>query len=251
MQATDTVTEQIIGTICEITFSSHAANALSSSTLNQLAERIEQAGLNRTIRAIHLKSDGATFCAGASFDELSALTDPVAATAFFLGFAKVMLSMYAAPKPVVVSVQGKAVGGGVGLIAAADWVIAHEKAAVRLSELSLGIGAFTISPAIIKRIGIGAFQQLSFSTDWYDCAWCHQHGLFHTVSIGDQFEKDVAKKLNHFSSLDPHAFSEGKKLITNHEPLTKELFTLRANEVSSLLLAPYAQAQIKKIKEKH
>ena len=120
-----------------------------------------------------------------------------------------------------------------------------------MSELSLGIGAFTISPAIIKRIGIGGFQKLSLSTDWHDSAWCFAKGLFSTITTESLFNEEIAKRLAQFSSYDPHAYSENKKLTTNFQPFTRDEFLFRANEVSSLLLAPYAQAQIKKIKEKN
>jgi methylglutaconyl-CoA hydratase len=250
MQSLASVTEQIRGNICEITFSSNTANSMTTDMLQTLARLIYKASQDKAIRVLFLKSPGDVFCSGASLAELSTITEPARATEYFMGFANVMLAIYDSPKPVVITVQGKVVGGGVGIIAAADWVIAGESASVKLGELSLGIGPFTVSPAIIKRIGIGAFQQLCLSTDWYGSDWCYQNGLFHTIAQKESFYSSIEKKLNHFASLDPNAFSENKKLITNFNPITKETFTLRAKEVSSLLLAPYAQEHIKKIKEK-
>ena len=252
MQSQGSVTENIIDGVSTISFMHPQANSLPLGLLKSLAAGINDASNNKSIQVIHLKSEGsATFCAGASFDELSSIKSESAATEVFMGFADVMLAIVDSPKPVVLSAPGKAVGGGVGLIAAADWVVAEPGSQVRLSELSLGIGPFTISPTIIRKIGLPAFQELSYSNAWKDAVWCQQKGLFNTVASSvETLTAEAHKQIEVFKCFDPDAFTENKKLLTHHHQLSRDEFLLRAKQVSLLLLAPYAQEKIKHIKNK-
>jgi methylglutaconyl-CoA hydratase len=135
--------------VATITFGGTKGNSLPAELLRELAERIESTASQRDVRVVVLRSDGdGPFCAGASFDELKAIRNAQAGKQFFLGFARVILAMIRAPKPVIVRVQGKTVGGGVGIVAAADYAIATRTASVRLSELAVGIGPFVVGPVI-------------------------------------------------------------------------------------------------------
>jgi len=151
------VTSEISSKTAYITFSYPPVNALPSEVLKELEKHLISAGENKSIRSIILQSEGRTFCAGASFDELIRLERPDEAKKFFMGFARVILAIRNAPKPVIVKVQGKTVGGGNGIVAAADFAIAVEEAAFKLSELSIGIGPYVIGPAIIRKTGISLF----------------------------------------------------------------------------------------------
>ncbi len=166
-----------------ITFGHPIHNALPSHLLTQLTEHIRSAGAERTVRLILLQSDGErTFCAGASFDELLAIVDEETGKAFFSGFADVINAIRTSPKLVIARMQGKAVGGGVGLIAACDYCFATAHAAVKLSEISINIGPFVIAPALERKIGISAFTMLSLNpTTFFDAQWAQQHNLIHTV----------------------------------------------------------------------
>ncbi len=166
-----------------ITFGHPAHNSLPSSLLSRLAEAIDTAGKQAATRLILLQSDGeGTFCAGASFDELLAVADEATGKAFFSGFADVLNAMRKCPRLIVARVQGKAVGGGVGIIAASDYAFATEKAAVKLSEISINIGPFVIAPALDRKIGLAAFTQLSLNpTQFFDAQWARHHGLFQEV----------------------------------------------------------------------
>jgi len=166
-----------------ITFGHPAHNSLPSGLLNELSKQIHAAGKHRNTRLILLQSSGErTFCAGASFDELLAITDEGAGTAFFSGFADVINAIRISPKLVIGRTQGKAVGGGVGLMAACDYCFATKQAAVKLSEVSLNIGPFVIAPALERKIGISAFTQLSLNpTRFFDPQWALQVGLIHSI----------------------------------------------------------------------
>ncbi|MGV3762595.1 enoyl-CoA hydratase/isomerase family protein [Parapedobacter sp.] len=169
--------------LATITFGHPAHNSLPSATLEQLNAHIQSAAANPTSRLILLKSAGdRTFCAGASFDELLALADENAGKAFFSGFARVINTIRQSPKIIICRVQGKAVGGGVGLMAACDYCFASENAAVKLSEISINIGPFVIAPALERKIGLSAFTTLSLNpTTFFDAYWAARHGLIHAV----------------------------------------------------------------------
>ncbi len=170
------------GGIGTITFFHPSSNAMPGHLLKQLSGVISQAGADTTIKVIVLQSEGRTFCAGASFDELISLKDMDSATSFFMGFANVILAMRQVPKFVIAKVQGKAVGGGVGLIAAADYAMATDLAAVKLSELSIGIGPYVIAPAVRRKIGTAAFSELTINaTTWHTAFWGREKGLFAKV----------------------------------------------------------------------
>src|SRR5262249_42665402 len=121
------------------------------------------------------------FCAGASFDELTAIGDATAGKEFFMGFARVILAMTRATKPIITRVHGKVVGGGVGIVAASDYAIAIDKASLRLSELAVGIGPFVVGPVIEHRIGPGAFGAMAIDADWRSAEWGERHGLYARV----------------------------------------------------------------------
>src|SRR5690606_29918443 len=116
--------------LATITFGHAAHNALPSTLLTRLAEYIRSAGADPTVRLILLQSGGErTFCAGASFGELLSLADEEAGKVFFSGFADVINAIRISPKLVICRAQGKAVGGGVGLMAACDYCFATANAA--------------------------------------------------------------------------------------------------------------------------
>jgi methylglutaconyl-CoA hydratase len=172
-----------------ITFGHPAHNSLPSDLLVELSDHIHSSGNDSTTKLILLQSDGErTFCAGASFDELLAITDEEMGKAFFSGFADVINAIRKSPKLVIGRVQGKAVGGGVGLIAACDYCFAIENAAVKLSEVSINIGPFVIAPALERKIGVSALTALSLNPSvFFDVQWAQQHNLIHSV------ESSVAK----------------------------------------------------------
>lgn len=177
-----TVLIERISGIGRITFGHPKSNSLPSTLLAQLASEITALGADPSVKAIVLASEGnGAFCAGASFDELKQIATTTQGEAFFMGFARVILAMRSCPQFIIARVQGKAVGGGVGLVAAADYAIAISSASVKLSELAIGIGPFVIGPAVQRKIGVGAFGALSIDTEWRDATWARTHGLYSTT----------------------------------------------------------------------
>ena len=147
------VKHSITNTIATIEFFTPQHNSLPSSILAELANTITALGNNKECTVIIIKSIGnKTFCAGASFDELIQIETPEQGLQFFSGFANVINAMRKCPKFIIGSVQGKAVGGGVGLASACDYTLATKQASIKLSELAVGIGPFVVGPAVERKI---------------------------------------------------------------------------------------------------
>ena len=157
--------------IATVEFGHPASNSFPSILLDRLTKELDSLSENNTVSVIILKSEGnRAFCAGASFDELVAIENLEQGTAFFSGFANVINAMRRCSKIIIGSVQGKAVGGGVGLAATCDYTLATEHAAIKLSEFTIGIGPFVIAPAVERKIGVAAFSELTIAADeWKKC----------------------------------------------------------------------------------
>ena len=189
--------------LCSIEFFHPQSNSLPGALLQELAAAIREAGANSACRLILLRSQGQkAFCAGASFDELSQLNNEQEGLQFFSGFAEVINAMRTCGKIIVGRIQGKCVGGGVGLAAAVDYALATEDAAVKLSELAVGIGPFVVGPAVERKIGLSAFSQLALdATGWRSANWAHDRGLFaelyaDTIGLDEGVNRLVTQLLN-------------------------------------------------------
>lgn len=230
--------------IATISFYHPAQNSLPSALLVQLEQAIINAGADAKARVIVLKSEGnRTFCAGASFDELLQINDEQAGEAFFCGFARVINACRTSGKLIIARVQGKAVGGGVGLACAADYVLATTAASVKLSELAIGIGPFVISPAVVRKIGMAAFTQLTIqATEFQTAQWAQQHGLYHelfeTQEELDKATGDLAAKL---AGYHPEAMANLKQIFWEGTDNWDELLAERAAISGQLVLSQFTQ----------
>lgn len=189
--------------LCSIEFFHPQSNSLPGALLQELAAAIRAAGKNADCRLILLRSQGQkAFCAGASFDELSQLKNEQEGLQFFSGFAEVINAMRTCGKIIIGRIHGKCVGGGVGLAAAVDYALATEEAAVKLSELAVGIGPFVVGPAVERKIGLSAFSQLALdATGWRSANWAHERGLFaelyaDTIGLDEGINRLVTQLLN-------------------------------------------------------
>lgn len=165
-----------------VRFGHPKGNSLPAALLTGLAEAIETMGRDPAARVIVLTSEGSgPFCGGASFEEFKAVKDAASGAKFFSGFARVIVAMIRAPKFVVTRVQGKTAGGGVGLVAASDYALAVPGAALKLSELAVGIGPFVVGPVIERKIGLAAFSAMAVDAEWRSAEWALQQGLYAEV----------------------------------------------------------------------
>jgi enoyl-CoA hydratase/carnithine racemase len=245
-----TVSSFVEDGIADVAFGHPKSNSLPATVLRALAEEITSVGQRDDVRVILLRSYGtAAFCAGASFDELVAISDKTAGRDFFMGFARVIIAMTRCPKPIVTRVHGKVVGGGVGVVAASDYVIATEKASLRLSELAIGIGPFVVGPVIEHKVGPGAFSAMAIDADWRSAEWGERNGLYaRLVENVTALDGAVAAFAKQQASSNPDALARIKKITlagTDHWP---QLLEERAAMSGELVLSDYTRNAIAKFK---
>jgi len=209
------VSSEVADGLATITFSHPKSNSLPGRLLTELAAAVRAAGHDPDTRVILLRSEGTgAFCAGASFAELQAISDAESGKRFFMGFVNLILAMIRAPKFVVARVHGKAVGGGVGIVAASDYALAAEGASLKLSELAVGLGPFIVGLPIQKKIGMGPFSAMSIDADWRDAGWGYRHGLYAELH-SDVPALDIAvhTRLETLASSNPEAMAALKKVF--------------------------------------
>ncbi|HLY72156.1 MAG TPA: enoyl-CoA hydratase/isomerase family protein [Puia sp.] len=238
--------------VTTIEFFHPQSNSLPGKILEELAKEIHGAGNEADTKVIVLRSGGdRTFCAGASFEELVAIRNEKEGLEFFSGFAQVINAMRKCPKFIIVRVQGKCVGGGVGLVAAADHAIALENADVKLSELAIGIGPFVVGPAVERKMGLSAFTQLSIdATMWRSADWARKRGLFaelHAdISGVDESVHRLAETLAHSN---PDAMNEMKKIFWHGTEHWDKLLIERATISGKLILSEHSKKALIRFKK--
>lgn len=244
---------QVNNNIGTITFFHPAHNSMPGKLLAQLATTIKEAGARNDVAVIVLKSDGErTFCAGASFDELIAIKDLELGHNFFMGFANVINACRQCPKLIIGRVQGKAIGGGVGIASATDYCFATKFAAVKLSELAVGIGPFVVGPAVQRKVGVSAFSQMAINaTQFYEAEWAREKGLyadiFDSVAAMDEAITALAATL---AQSNPEAMSMLKQIFWEGTEHWDELLSTRAGMSGKLVLSDFTINAINSFKAK-
>ena len=237
----------------QIEFFHPKSNSLPAALLKEITEGLNTLSENNEVLVIHLKSGGEkSFCAGASFDELLEVSNEEEGKAFFSGFARVILAIKNAPKFVVAQIQGKAVGGGVGIVAACDFVVATEEASLKLSELSIGIGPFVIGPALERKIGLAHFSNMTLNpTSWKTANWGKEIGLYSEVvsSIID-LNKRLKEIITLYKTYSPEAMLEIKKMLWEEWFDLDEVMSRRAEQSGSLVLSDFTRNKLKELKSK-
>jgi methylglutaconyl-CoA hydratase len=239
--------------ITTIEFFHPQSNCLPAKLLHDLAHEIHTAGTVFETKVIVLRSAGErAFCAGASFEELTAINTPEEGLKFFRGFAHVINAMRKCPKLIIGRIHGKCVGGGVGIASAVDYAIALDKAEVKLSELSIGFGPFVIAPAVERKIGKGAFGALAIdATLWRNAEWCLRKGLYselhHSVEDMDEAVSRLAHTLSHSSA---EAMSEMKSILWKGTDDWDQLLPERAAISGRLALGEFSKKAIAALKKK-
>jgi len=239
--------------IATITFGHPQSNSLPGIILNKLAEEITSIGVNSEVRVIVLKSLGEkTFCAGASFDELVAIKDYESGLEFFSGFAKVINACRTAKQLIIGRVQGKAVGGGVGIAAAVDYCFATNQADIKLSELAVGIGPFVVGPAVARKIGVSAMSELAINaTAWRSAEWAKNKGLYTEVFERiEQMDEAVEGLAQRLSESNPEAMNELKHIFWQGTANWDQLLIERAGISGRLVLSEFTRNAIHAFKSK-
>lgn len=237
-----------------IEFFSVNHNSLPSKVLSDLALAISTASDDVNCKVIILKSSGEkTFCAGASFDELISIENTAQGLQFFSGFANVINAMRKSPKFIIGCVQGKAVGGGVGLASACDYTFGTKYASIKLSELAVGIGPFVVGPAVERKMGTSAAYEMAIDASNFRTAeWAKQKGLYAEIFEDKaQMEQFAIAFANNLSTQSAEAMSEIKKAFWSGTQHWDDLLMQRAAISGKLVLSNFTKEFIKQFKAKN
>ena len=236
-----------------IEFGHPLSNSLPGNILNKLALTITELSKNENCKVLLLKSAGdRAFCAGASFDELVAIKDLEEGRIFFSGFAKVINACRTSQKIIIARIQGKAVGGGVGIAASADYAFATKHAAVKLSELAIGIGPFVVGPAVQRKIGLSAMSELAIdATQWRSADWAQNKGLYSSVSESSEImDEKINELIQKLANSNPDAMRKLKEIFWAGTEDWDELLARRAEISGRLVLSEFTRNAIHAFKKK-
>lgn len=242
----------IQGKVATVEFGHPASNSFVAELLDRLTIELNELSENKNITVIILKSEGnRAFCAGASFDELMAVSNLEEGKVFFSGFANVINAMRTCKKVIIGRVQGKTVGGGVGLASACDYVFASVEASIRLSELTIGIAPLVIAPAVERKIGTGAISELSLApSEWKNAYWAKEKGLYSKVFDKiEELDKDLEFFVEKLASYNPEALEEWKKVLWEGTSHWDTLLTDRAAITGKLVLSEFTKNALSKFKK--
>lgn len=245
------VKSDIINHIATVEFFHPSHNSLPGDILNQLAEAIKVAGQDDEVKVIILRSGGErTFCAGASFPELMAIQNETEGLEFFSGFAKVINACRTCPKLIIGRVQGKAVGGGVGVASAVDYCFATKFASIKLSELHIGIGPFVVGPAVERKIGVSAMSQLAINANAFQSAeWARDKGLYAEVyESAEAMDEAILALATQLTSYNPEAATELKRIFWEGTEHWDRLLLERAAVSGRLVLSEQTREILAKYK---
>lgn len=245
-----TISENGIGTI---EFGHPMSNSLPGKILRKLADTITLLGNDDKVKVIVLRSMGdKAFCAGASFDELISIKDLETGKVFFSGFAGVINACRKAPKFIIGRVQGKAVGGGVGVASAVDYCLATRYADVKLSELAVGIGPFVVGPAVERKIGLSAMSELAINaTEWRSADWAKKKGLYTDVfDTAEDMDAEIDRLALRLAKSNPEAMRMLKEVFWQGTEHWDTLLAQRAAMSGTLVLSEFTVNAINAFKTK-
>lgn len=237
--------------VATVQFGHPASNSFPRQLLDRLTSEINLLSSNDKVSVVVLQSEGSkVFCSGASFDELLAVENEEEGKAFFSGFAHLINAMRKCSKIIIGRVQGKAVGGGVGIIAACDYALATPESAVKLSELAIGIGPFVIEPAVSRKIGKTAMAEMTLAAhEWKPADWALQNGLFSAICTANELDSAVEDFAQKLSSYNPQALSEMKKIIWEGTENWDSLLLERAAITGKLVLSDFTRNALTQFKK--
>ncbi len=237
--------------IATLEFGHPASNSFPSDLLIRLTNELNTLSNNPEVLVIILKSSGSgAFCAGASFDELLAVSNLHEATKFFSGFAHLLNAMRSCSKIIVGRIHGKSVGGGVGIAAACDYAMATKESSIKLSELAIGIGPFVIEPAVTRKIGKNSTAEMSLETEWKTADWAYQKGLFSKiVDTTTELDLEIAAFAKKLATYNPESLSEMKKILWEGTENWDTLLYERAEISGKLVLSDFSKKALNQFKK--
>jgi methylglutaconyl-CoA hydratase len=190
-------------------------NAFNAELIAALRETFDRLSMDSSVRAVVLSGEGKVFCGGADINWMRASLE--LSRDENVQDARAMSDMFRAidrcSKPVVAKIHGAALGGGAGLAAVCDVVIASTDAIFGFTEVKLGIIPAVISPFVLAKIGQSHARALFLTGERFDARRAHKIGLVHEVVVGDTLDLAVERVVEELQTAGPGAAAAAKRLI--------------------------------------
>ncbi|MEM7253702.1 MAG: enoyl-CoA hydratase-related protein [Pseudomonadota bacterium] len=185
-------------------------NALSAGLVSELYEHLVAANADDAVRCIVITGNGTAFCAGA--DLKNPPGSPTAGKRT-VDFPTVLSEIWNGPKPVIAAVNGAAFAGGLGLVGAADIVIAAREATMSFSEVRIGVIPAVIAVVCLRKIGPHHGMRLFVTGERFDGARAVELGLAHKAVAGSELQAAVQEEIDAINLGGPIAVQACKKLV--------------------------------------
>jgi methylglutaconyl-CoA hydratase len=210
-------------------------NAFNDEVIAELKAAFDDASQANDVRCVVLAAEGPAFCAGADLNWMRRMADYTRdenlADAGCL--ADMLHTIYTCPKPTIARVQGDVFAGGVGLVAACDMAISVDTATYCLSEVKLGLIPATISPYVIRAMGVRASHRYFLTAERFNAVEAHRIGLVHEVVKANALDAKLQELTQALVSASPNAVKACKQLV--QDVAEKDIdSTLRALTVAGI-----------------
>ncbi|UCD76685.1 MAG: enoyl-CoA hydratase/isomerase family protein [Phycisphaerales bacterium] len=212
-------------------------NAFNDQMLEDLLGAFAEIRDDREIRVVVLTGEGKSFCAGADLHWMKRVVEYSYEENYedSLRLAKMLREIYCCPKPVIGRINGPAIGGGTGVVAACDIAVAAEDAVFAFSETKLGLTPAAISPYLLKRMGEKNLREYFLTGERFTAARAAEMGLVNAVVGADELDAAVEGKVKMILTGGPEALAVSKQLIREVAERTLEENTPYTAEVISRL----------------
>ena len=216
-------------------------NAFNAELIAALHDAFTALSTDDGIRSIVLAGEGKTFSGGADINWMRAALALTEAENIrdAEAFAAMLIAIDRCPKPVIARIQGAALGGGCGLAAVADIVVAASDAVFGFTEVKLGIVPAVISPFVLPKIGASNARALFVTGERFDAAHAQRIGLVHHVVPPDALDARIATILDEFRTASPSAIAASKALVRDVAAATPgEATALTARAIAKARTSP-------------
>ena len=229
-------------------------NAFNDVLIDEIAAAFAQVEADADTRVVVVAARGTAFCAGADLNWMRSMAGFGHAEnhADALKVARMFNAVHACSRPVIARVQGDAYGGGVGLAAACDIVIAADGVNFGLSEVRLGIVAATISPHLVRAMGARQAARHMLTAEKFNAARARELGLVHEITKPKALDQEVERQARVLLSASPAALAATKRLLADvvEAPIDDVLLAATAKCIADARVSPEGREGIAAFLEK-
>lgn len=229
-------------------------NAFNDELISELTNTFKNLEKDKNCRAVIISGEGESFCAGADLNWMKSMmgASKQKNEADAQRLAKMLAAINAFPKPVMAQVQGAAIGGGVGLVAVCDIVIAAENTIFALAEVKLGLIPAVISPYVISKMGVSAARRYFLTGERFKTEAALRYGLIHEVVAADQLSARVQQISQEFVSSGPEAVKAAKILAlrVGSAVADQKIQNYTLKKIAALRVSPEGQEGMRAFLEK-